>query len=203
MEFILRQKQWAIPLVLSVLALGLQLGELDVSLRYEREGIQQGEWWLLITGNIVHLGWGHVALNLMGLFMVWWFFISDFNNLEWLWILTVSGLFVTVGLYLFNPQLIWYVGLSGVLHGLFFAGGLRLLKKEFGFAATLLVFIAAKLIYEQLVGSLPGTSEMSGGPVVVDSHLYGAIGGVVGLILLQSFETLRRKYSNLNHSVEP
>ena len=39
-------------------------------------------------------------------------------------------------------------------------------------------------MYEQMMGSLPGTSEMSGGPVVVNSHLFGAIGGVVSFILL-------------------
>ncbi len=194
MEFNISVKQWAIPLVVCVLALGFQLLAWDVPLRYAREGVQHGEWWLFITGNLVHMGWGHVILNLAGLLMVWWFFIGEFNNLEWLWIFSVSGLFVTFGLYFFNPDLIWYVGLSGLLHGLFMAGGFRLMKKEFTFAATLIIVIAGKLTYEQLVGSLPGTSDMSGGPVVVDAHLYGAIGGVVAFLLLEFIEMMAQKY---------
>ena len=177
-------KSWMIPVTVAVLAIAFQSTGLDIELRYDRHAIQQGSLWLLISGNYVHLGWGHVILNLAGLFMVWWFFIGDFKQYEWLVIFLVSGLFVTCGLYLYNPHLIWYVGLSGLLHGLFLAGGLRLLATEFKFAAVLIIAIVGKLMYEQMMGSLPGTSEMSGGPVVVNSHLFGAIGGVVSFVLL-------------------
>ena len=68
------------------------------------------------------------------------------------------------------------------------------MKKEFTFAATLIIVIAGKLTYEQLVGSLPGTSDMSGGPVVVDAHLYGAIGGIVAFLLLEFIEMMAQKY---------
>ena len=125
-----------------------------------------------------------ISTNFFELSNISWFFIGDFKQYEWLVIFLVSGLFVTCGLYLFNPHLIWYVGLSGLLHGLFLAGGLRLLATEFKFAAVLIIAIVGKLMYEQMMGSLPGTSEMSGGPVVVNSHLFGAIGGVVSFILL-------------------
>ncbi len=176
-------KSWMIPVVVAGLAITFQATGLDVELRYDRYAIQEGSLWLLISGNYVHLGWGHVFLNLAGLFMVWWFFNGDFKQHEWLLIFLVSSLFVTCGLYLFNPHLVWYVGLSGLLHGLFLAGGLRLLATEFKFAAVLIISIVGKLMYEQWMGSLPGTSEMSGGPVVVNSHLFGAIGGVVSFAM--------------------
>jgi rhomboid family GlyGly-CTERM serine protease len=173
-----------IPVIIALVSLGLQVADLVPQFRYSRSLIEQGHWWLLITGNLVHLGWGHLVLNLAGLAMVWWFFIDDLRAWEWLLVLPISGLFVTLGLYLFDVHLIWYVGLSGLLHGLFVAGGIRLLSKELGFAVVLLGVLAGKLAYEQFFGSLPGTSEMSGGPVVVNSHLYGAIGGVVSGILI-------------------
>ncbi|HGG60252.1 MAG TPA: rhombosortase [Gammaproteobacteria bacterium] len=181
-----RLRPWAFPLVVSVLALFFQATGLDLTLRYDREAIQHGAWWLLLTGNLAHLSWGHVVLNLAGLWMVWWFFIGEFTDRQWLVIFVVSGLFVTTGLYLFNPRLIWYVGLSGLLHGLFIAGGLKLLFSDFRFAAALLVVIVAKLAYEQTVGSMPGTSEMSGGPVVVNAHLFGSIGGLAAFLLLEA-----------------
>jgi len=173
-----------IPVIIALVSLGLQVADLVPQFRYSRSLIEQGHWWLLITGNLVHLGWGHLVLNLAGLAMVWWFFIDDLRAWEWLLVLPISGLFVTLGLYLFDVHLIWYVGLSGLLHGLFVAGGIRLLSKELGFAVVLLAVLAGKLAYEQFFGSLPGTSEMSGGPVVVNSHLYGAIGGVVSGLLI-------------------
>jgi membrane associated rhomboid family serine protease len=47
----------------------------------------------------------------------------------------------------------------------------------------LAVFIVAKLAYEQFAGALPfaGTAN-----TIVDAHLYGAIGGVVLGLLLDS-----------------
>ncbi len=181
---------WWIPLVVAVLSTVMQAMGWDTLLRYSREGLQQGEWWLLITGNLVHLGWNHLILNLAGLVMVWWFYDDEFSLLEWLWIFVISGLFVTVGLYFLDPQLIWYVGLSGLLHGLFIAGGIRLLGRDTRFAVLLLLLFAAKLTWEQLFGSLPGTTDMAGGPVVVNAHLYGAIGGAVADLLLLARERL-------------
>jgi rhomboid family GlyGly-CTERM serine protease len=174
-----------IPVLIALISLVFQVTDLVPQLRYSRSHIEEGQWWLFFSGNLVHLGWGHLLLNLAGLGMVWWFFIDDLKAWEWLLTLVVSGLSVTLGLYFFDPQLVWYVGLSGLLHGLFVAGGIRLLNKEPGFALTLLVVLAGKLTYEQFVGSLPGTTEMSGGPVVVNSHLYGAIGGVISAILMR------------------
>ena len=174
-------------MVVTLVSVFLQAAGWDTLLRYSREGVQHGEWWLLITGNLVHLGWNHLILNLAGLFMVWWFYDDEFSVLEWIWIFVVSGLFVTVGLYFLDPGLIWYVGLSGLLHGLFIAGGIRLLGRDTRFAVMLLALFAAKLTYEQLVGSLPGTTDMAGGPVVVDAHLYGGIGGAVAVTLLLGF----------------
>ncbi len=181
---------WWIPLLIALVSIALQGLGLDTTLRYSREGVAQGQLWLLLTGNLVHLGWSHLWLNLAGLVMVWWFFDTEFSIAEWLWVLVISALSVTVGLYLLDPHLIWYVGLSGLLHGLFIAGGIRLLGRDTRFAILLLLLFAAKLGWEQLFGSLPGTSEMAGGPVVVNSHLYGAIGGGIAVSLLLVREKL-------------
>ena len=39
--------------------------------------------------------------------------------------------------------------------------------------------LSIKIIYEQLVGPLPGSIDASGGDVVVAAHLYGAIAGAL------------------------
>jgi len=73
--------------------------------------------------------------------------------------------------------------MSGLLHGLLVAGiipRLRSLDIETG---ILLLLLIAKIGYEQFNGPVPGSETTSGGPVVVDAHLYGALGGVLGAIL--------------------
>lgn len=154
-------------------------------LRYERAMLLDGEIWRLVTGNLTHLGWSHLALNGAGLIMIWLFFENEFSAPQWLLLLLACGLGVTVGLFWLNPQLVWYVGLSGLLHGLFIAGAIQTFRAEPLFSSVMLGGFAAKLTYEQFRGALPSTAELSGGPVVVDAHLYGAIAGLIaGLILL-------------------
>ncbi|MGV6818754.1 MAG: rhombosortase [Thiotrichales bacterium] len=176
---------WLFPVLVAALAIVFQGLGLVEALRYERADILNGQWWLFVTGNLVHLGWSHLALNLAGLAMVWWFYYDEFSLPQWLFVFFVSALFVTGGLFLLNPELIWYVGLSGLLHGLFVAGGIQLIGRDTRFAIILLMLFVAKLSYEQLFGSLPATTHMSGGPVVVDAHLYGAIGGAVSALMIR------------------
>lgn len=183
---------WALPVIIGIVSALFQWLDLDVALRYDRADILNGAWWQFLTGNLVHLGWGHWGLNLAGLAMVWWFYYDEFSLPQWLLLFVLSGLFVTGGLFLLNPELIWYVGLSGLLHGLFIAGGIQLIGRDTRFALILLALFAVKLSYEQLVGSMPGTSDMSGGPVVVDAHLYGAIGGAFGALLIRGWNLATR-----------
>jgi len=52
-----------------------------------------------------------------------------------------------------------------------------------------LLLLGLKLAWEQLAGPLPGSEALSGGPVVVDAHLYGTSAGLLGVWLLE----LRRR----------
>lgn len=97
----------------------------------------------------------------------------------------VSSLFVSLGLYWFNENIQWYVGLSGVLHGLFVVGAWFEYQHYNRSGSILMLLIIAKLIWEQVAGPLPGSEEMTGGHVAVDAHLYGALGGFVFLLLHQ------------------
>ena len=46
-------------------------------------------------------------------------------------------------------------------------------------SVVICALVIGKLIYEQLFGPLPGSESTSGGSVVVNAHLYGAIGGAI------------------------
>jgi len=71
---------------------------------------------------------------------------------------------------------VWYVGSSGVLHGVMAAGTLAHLRRRDLDGWLLAAFIVVKVAYEQHTGALPFAD--SGAGVIVDAHLFGALGGL-------------------------
>lgn len=189
---------YSLPLALAVCALALQSGGAAISaaLRYERAAIAAGEWWRLLSGHLVHLGWPHLGLNLAGLALVW-LLVGPYLSVRAWWITALACMAGTsAGLLLGLPDLAWYVGLSGMLHGLLVAGAIVGATARHKDMLLLLLGIAAKLAWEQWQGPLPGSIEAAGGPVVVEAHLYGAISGALAggaLLMRQWSERLRRR----------
>lgn len=163
----------------ALLCLVLQATGLVEALRFDRAAIGAGAWWRLITGNFVHLGAGHLAMNLAGLGLVVALVWARFGAAEWALLILLGSLAVGLGLYRLDPAVGWYVGFSGTLHTLIVAGAIADLRVWPRSAALLLALVAAKLLWEQLAGPLPGSESTAGGRVVVDAHLYGAVAGAV------------------------
>lgn len=181
-------KRHLLPLGVAIAALVIAAGgdALGTLTRYDRLAIGQGELWRLFTGNFAHLGWPHLAMNLAGLALVWLLFGSLYSAARWAWIIAASALGTGLCLYFADPEVIWYVGLSGALHGLFAAGGLADLTVRPREAAVFLAAVTAKLAWEQYAGPLPGSEETAGGPVLVQAHLYGAVSGVAAVVVLNA-----------------
>ena len=148
-------------------------------LRFDRSAILHGQLWRLLTAHLTHLGWSHLTMNVAGLWLIWLLFGKALSTPYWLVVLLGSALGVGLGLLAFNSDILWYVGLSGVLHGLFVSGCLMDIRNGHRDALLLFILIVAKLAWEQVSGPLPGSESTAGGHVVVDAHLYGALSGVV------------------------
>ncbi len=168
---------YSLWLGIAILSGGLQAAGLVPAWRYDRSLISAGELWLLFSGHLVHLNWSHWALNMVGLGMVAFFFSDHAGFRQWLWVLFCAALFAGVGLYWRDPDMQTYVGLSGVLHGLFIFGALREIRIYPASGYVLFILLVAKLTWEAVNGPLPGSETMTGGRVATDAHLYGAIGG--------------------------
>jgi len=182
----------ALPAVVGGAALVVHLGGTRAAgaLRYERHAVAGGQWWRLFTGQLVHLNGAHLLLNLAGLALVWLLVGRWLRGWRGLVALATSGASVGLGLFLFAPQVAWYVGLSGPLHGLLVAGVVGwLLEEPTWEAELLLLLLAAKLAWEQGVAPVALTAALVHGPVVVDAHLYGAAGGLVALALYRAHPT--------------
>ena len=172
---------WQVPLAITlvVLALGV-LGDSGRDwLAFDRAAISAGEYWRLVTGHLVHLGTAHLIYNLIGLWLIWYLVGQELGPAHWCVVLVASIAAVSAGLWIFNSGLSWYVGFSGVQHGLLVAG-LASSVRHWGFDLWIVaIVIAVKLLYEQTVGPMPGSEASSGGTVIMDAHLYGAFAGVV------------------------
>ena len=158
-------------------------GQLRDALSYQRDAIAAGQWWRVLTAHFVHLDAGHALLNSLGLVLMWALFARDYSPWRWLAIYLAAALTISAGLWVLDPQVEWYVGASGALHGVLAAGTLAHLRRRDLDGWILAVFTVAKLSYEQFVGSMPFAGSVN---TVVDAHLYGAIGGLAVASLLRS-----------------
>jgi rhomboid family GlyGly-CTERM serine protease len=152
-------------------------------LRYERSAIEAGQWWRLITAHVVHLDLEHTLLNLLGLVMMWALFARDYRPGQWVAIVAAIVVAIDAGLWFWDTQIYWYVGASGALHGFMAAGTLAHVRRGDLDGWILAIFIVLKLGYEQWSGALPFSDSTV--PVVVNAHLYGALGGTVAAAFLK------------------
>jgi rhomboid family GlyGly-CTERM serine protease len=177
------QGAWLVGLLAAALVLlGLTGDSGRELLRYERLAVLHGEYWRLITGHLVHGSTQHLLLNAVGLGLVAALFPREYSVRGWLLILASSIVTIDLGFVLLEPQLEWYVGLSGVLHGALVAGAIGWWKHESKLRAlALTAIVVGKIAWEQWQGALPLSGDM---PVIVNAHLYGAIGGALAGVCL-------------------
>jgi rhomboid family GlyGly-CTERM serine protease len=166
-------------LLLAIAALGEPARLL---LRYDRAQLERAEYWRLLSAHLVHLDLRHALLNSVGLALVWALFARDYSVRQWLAVTLASAAAIDAGLWFAGSTVLWYVGSSGVLHGIMAAGTLAYLRRGEGVGWILAAALTAKLIYEQSVGALPFSGS---DPVVVDAHLYGVLGGAAAAAFLR------------------
>lgn len=175
---------WLAAGMVGAISAVLQMLGLDRAFAWDRDALAGGEIWRFVSGHFVHLGWSHLALNLAGLALIAWIVGRTWDWLGWIAVTLASIGVIGAGFWILNPQLEWYVGLSGLLHGLLAAGLVVGLARQEAESVVLAVLVAGKLAWEQLAGPLPGSEGASGGAVIVDAHLYGAVGGILAALAM-------------------
>lgn len=181
-------RQWWFSLVVMTLICASALLSRDAvySLALIHEKVASGEIWRIVTSQFVHLGFNHTVLNLVGYLIVAASFREDISPKEEMITLLTATVGVGAGIYYFNPEIGWFVGLSGSIYGVlthFLIIGWRrsaFLSSFFG------LYLLGKFAYERLIAEPDNfTANLIGGSVAIDSHLYGAITGLItGVISL-------------------
>ena len=153
-------------------------------LAYDRYAIQGLETWRIVSGNIVHTNGYHLLLNLAGLALLWALHGEHYRIGLYLRVFVWCCLGTSVGLYFFSPDLIWYAGLSGALHGIFAWGACVDIKEKMKSGWLLLIGLAIKVGYEQIDGSSEQVANLIDAKVAVDAHLFGALTGIAIFLLM-------------------
>ncbi len=176
----------------TVILFGLFGSDMTLWLRFDRNGILSGEIWRLFTGHFAHLSWTHLMTNLLGLALVWGLFGHNLPTKRWLHVITFNALGISLLLLIVDQHLYWYVGLSGILHGMFLVGCLYDLRSKRWDSKLLLALLIGKLLWEQLrdptTESASFLEQIIGGYVVVDAHLFGAIMGLITYLVFRRIE---------------
>ncbi|HEY7672792.1 MAG TPA: rhombosortase [Gammaproteobacteria bacterium] len=181
------------PLGIAVLCIAMALGGDGARelFRYDRIALADFELWRLVSAHLVHLSAGHTALNVTALAIIALLFDTALDSFDWIVSAALAALAIDFGLYFFSPDVVWYVGLSGALHGIMVAGALALAVARSRLGAVLIVLVVAKIAWEHWAGPLPLSELTSGGPVVTEAHLYGAVGGAIAYAALYSIRGSR------------
>ncbi|MEO0972812.1 MAG: rhombosortase [Pseudomonadota bacterium] len=193
-----RVADWLSLVVPGGIALGLAFGgnAARLLLRYQRDALN--EPWRWISAHLVHMNLSHLVLDGTTLVLVWWLFVGSLPARLWWASFFGASLAIDLALWWWHPEIHWYVGLSGVLHGLFAAGVAWSLLARQPLARWLLLGLVLKLTWEVLVGPMPWSESASRGPVVQVAHTYGAIGGALAFgIVCTLNESCRNRLSVL------
>jgi rhomboid family GlyGly-CTERM serine protease len=150
---------------------------------YRRE-LLASEPWRLLSGHLVHINWQHAVINAVALLIVARLFSPDLRAARQGIVLGTCALAISFGLALLYPTIGWYRGLSGVVHGLFFAGAAAwLVKAQPRTLRTLWLPLALlaggwiKVLLEQPAGDALPYADWLGAAVVPQAHLIGAACG--------------------------
>jgi rhomboid family GlyGly-CTERM serine protease len=150
-------------------------------------------WWQWVTAHFVHTNFVHYAFNMIGLALLWFLHGEYATNRGYI----VNFLLISVGISLcilvFSPDLGSYVGMSGVLHGIFAWGVIIDISKKRKSGYLLMIGLIVKLADEQWFSSSTFMADMIGVNVAIDAHLYGAIIGLlVGILTVNAGKSIEK-----------
>lgn len=135
-------------------------------------GIEQGEYWRLLTVALLHGGLWHLAFNLLALYALGTPLENYFGKGRYLLILFVSLICGSTLSVLLNPAYAYSIGASGMIFGLF--GALALVGEKAGVEwRSILTIVGLNFA----IGFVLGGVDWRG-------HLGGLIGGALITLVL-------------------
>ena len=133
-------------------------------------GLDQGEWWRLITAAFLHASLIHLGMNMLVLWFIGAPVEQAIGRGRFLAIYMVSGLAGSAGAIIFSPNAVT-VGASGAIFGILGAALVLEAQKTYVLGGQALGLIAVNLV---LTFAIPNIS--------VGGHVGGLIGGALSML---------------------
>lgn len=213
------RSKWLLCLGVSFCALALTYWPDGLThFRYDRAGLSSGQAWRVLTAHFVHLNTPHLLFNLLGLFLLCELLWNRMSPIHALGLFATAAVGVSGLLYWLHPELAWYAGLSGALHGIWagcalagwslltipsdalsrgVSSGWKTLPMRWPVSRCIcaigMVLLVAKLALEFRYGPSVRTEQMIGSPVVAVAHLYGAMIGLCYVLIWHAIRILQHE----------
>ena len=170
--------------LITIALIGFQA--LQSELIFHRYAINDGEFWRIITGNLVHTNTPHLIMNITGLWLFWMLYDENMTPRQLYTSVLITSLAVGIGIYWFTPELTWYAGLSGSLYGLYIIGATSsLCNKDYISSIPVLILVPGKLLLDaNQKGMTHASAELIDAPIATDAHLYGFLSAIVISIVI-------------------
>ncbi len=155
-------------------------------LEFNRLAIESGQWWRLLTGNLVHYDWLHFAANVGAFAALGW--LAVIRRSRAVLVVLPAAIAVGLGVYLWADATVLYRGISGVDCALLAWLLATTAWQEPGWRALpwagALLLMFAKSVYETATGTvLLPTSAPTGVEVVNITHVVGlAVGALAAAV---------------------
>ncbi len=170
-------RSWATLVVAAAVIIAHVVPALGALWLYRRTDIASGQLWRLWTGHLVHFGWRHLAADLV-VFVAAGAWLESFAPRTTRLFLALAPVAISALLYVADPQLSFYGGLSGVAVGLLTLLAFVQLRRDRAAQPWLwpavLALVALKIGYEA-VAAAPLVSDL--GPDIKVSTL-AHLGGI-------------------------
>ena len=170
--------------------MGDVLAAMSELLQYDRQAIAAGQLWRVVTGHAVHFGFEHFVWD-AAVFVVLVLLCWRIEPRRCLMSLAAATFAIPAVLFVLQPGLPTYRGLSGIDSALYVTGALALAQRLFregrrfvGIAAFASVAaLAAKVAYELATGQTLFVDAAGVGFVPVPlAHVAGAVAGMLAFI---------------------
>ena len=173
---------WATLVIAALTVLVLFFRALTELLIYDRTLLLQGQWWRGWTGHVVHFGRSHLFWDLVVLLPAGCWLEFLWPRLT-RWFYVGCPLVISAALFVFEPALQRYAGLSGLATGVMvLLAGLQLRFGRDGrrwLWLGVLALVAVKIGHELVTGAPLVVSDFGGDIRSVPlAHLGGAVCGI-------------------------
>lgn len=155
---------------------------------YDVNAVNNFQFWRFFSANFLHTNLYHMLLNLSAFILIYYLYENNFSFELYIFLFISLCFSITISIYFFSKEIIYYVGLSGVLHGLLIYS-LYLERTKVSYFMIILVY--GKVLYEQIIGSNREIEILIDAKVAVDAHFYGVL--IATFLYLINYKILRKE----------